>query len=70
MATIMQDGMNLNEISCHTVVHAEWEAANQGTAQRPMHEAASQRHVGDIAECTSQLGLKLVSQPRPLLLVP
>ena len=53
----MQDGMNLNEISCHTVVHAEWEAANQGTAQRPMHKAASQRHVGDVAEC-------------PLLLVP
>jgi len=66
----MQDGMNLNEISGHTVVRAESAAANQGTAQRPIDGVASQRHVGDVAECTSQLGLKLVSQPRPLLLVP
>ncbi len=66
----MQDGTNLNEISCHTVVHTEWEAADQGTTQRPMDEAACERHVGDIGECSSQLGLQLASQPCPLLLIP
>src|SRR2546426_10740998 len=66
----MQDGTNLNEISCHTVVHTEWEAADQGATQCPMDEAVCERHVGDIGECSSQLDLQLASQPCPLLLIP